>query len=222
MRVIIAGGGRLGMQLATALLAGAQEVTVIDSDRQAADEIASSGPLAVICDDACQPEVLEEAGALRADVLVACTGSDEDNLVISFLAKRYFDVPRVVARINLPDNDWLFDERWGVDVAVSASSTLLALIQEATGGADTIDVAVLRRAGIHVIETTLTPAARAVGRTLSAIAVPPGCLVTTVVRDGHPHVPGGGFALAAGDEIVIVCDHPAEADINAVFQGSNA
>lgn len=218
MRVIIAGAGTLGQEMAMALTAAKNEVTLVDQDDQLVERLKGHMRAQVLHGDACEPTVLEEAGALKADVLVATTDGDEDNLVISLLAKRHFDVPRVVARVNSPENHWLFNDRWGVDVAVSASSTLLSLIQEATGSADTVGLLELGKAGVRLIETTLTEESSAVGKTLSEIKLPAGSIVATVIRSGEPNVPGGSFELEVGDEVLVVSEHATEAEVRTLFQ----
>jgi trk system potassium uptake protein len=217
MRAVIAGAGVLGQEMARVLVAN-NEVTLIDVDDGLVDRLRGHLRAQVLWGDACDPAVLEEAGALRADVLVATTGDDEDNLVISLLAKRQFDVPRVVARNNYPENRWLFDERWGVDVAVSASATLLSLIQEATGSAETVDLLQLGTAGVRMIETTIGESSAAVGKTLADISLPPSTVIATVIRAGAPHVPGGSFSLRAGDEVILVSESATEKQIQGAFQ----
>jgi trk system potassium uptake protein TrkA len=204
--------------MARALCTGGNEVTLVDVDDELVERIKGHLKAQVLHGDSCDPNVLEDAGALKADVLVALTGDDEDNLVISLLAKRQFDVPRVVARINYPENRWLFSERWGVDVAVSASATLLSLIQEATGSAETVDLIHLSTAGVRMIETTLSAASSAVGKSLAEIALPSGTVVAAVIREGRPHVPGGAFQLKAGDEVVVISEEATDKDIQAAFQ----
>jgi trk system potassium uptake protein TrkA len=206
--------------MASALTAARNEVTLIDQDDEVVENVKGKLRAQVLLGDACAPDTLEEAGSLKADILIACTDGDEDNLVISLLAKRQFDVPKVVARVNDPDNRWLFTEGWGVDVAVSASSTLLSLIQEATGTSDTIGLVDLGRAGVRLIETTLTEGSLAAGKSLAEVRLPAGCLVTTVIRDGTAAVPGGDFTLQAGDEILVVSESATEAEIQAAFQRS--
>ena len=218
MRVIITGAGTLGQEMAMALAAAKNEVTLVDQDDELVDRLKGHMKAQVLHGDACEPIVLEEAGALKADVLVATTDGDEDNLVISLLAKRHFDVPRVVARVNYPENHWLFNERWGVDVAVSASSTLMSLIQEATGSVDTVGLLELGKAGVRLIETSLTDDSTAVGKTLSEIKLPPGSIVATVIRDGEPNVPGGSFELRAGDEVLVVSETATAAEVEHLFQ----
>jgi trk system potassium uptake protein TrkA len=222
MRVIITGAGRLGVETATALTAARHEVSLIDIDDELVERLKASLKCQVLWGDACDPNVLEGSGALKADVLVATTGDDEDNLVTSLLAKRHFDIPRIVARVNNPENHWLFDEHWGVDVALSASSTLLSLVVEATGSADTIGLLQLARAGVKLIETTIGAHSDTVGRTLSEITMPTGTMIAAVVRDGEPNVPGGSFQLAPGDEVILVTESATEADIERLFQHSTS
>jgi trk system potassium uptake protein TrkA len=217
MRAVTTGAGVLGQEMARAL-ATSNEVTLVDVDDELVDRLKGHLRAQILWGDACDPSVLEEAGALKADVLVATTGDDEDNLVISLLAKRQFDVPRVVARNNYPENRWLFNERWGVDVAVSASATLLSLIQEATGSTETVDLLQLGTAGVRMIETTISEMSVAVGKTLAQISLPPGTVIATIIRDSEPHVPGGSFHLQAGDEVILVSEAATERDIQIAFQ----
>ena len=218
MRVVIAGAGRLGVETAAALSAARNEVTLIEIDDELAERLKGTLRCQVLRGDACDPNVLEESGALKAEVLIATTGDDEDNLVISLLAKRHFDIPRVVARVNYPENHWLYDEHWGVDVAVSAPSTLLSLVMEATGSTDTIGLLQLARAGVKLIETTIGEHSTTAGRTLAEITMPSGTMIAAVVRDGEPNVPGGSFQLAPGDEVILVTENASETDIERLFQ----
>jgi len=129
MRIIVIGGAGLPEQVAVALHQAGDEVTVIDTDRGREAALAKAG-LHSVRGNAAVPSTLEAAGALLADVLVACTRSDEDNLVVSLLAKRRFDVPRVIARVNDAANEELFDRSWGVDAVVSPSTALISIIKQ--------------------------------------------------------------------------------------------
>lgn len=138
MRVIVAGGGRVGMQVASLLSAAGHEVAVVEADagraahlraRRAGTEVATL--LEVVAGNACVAEVLEAAGALRAGALLACTADDAENLVVSVLAKRHLEVPLVLARCNDEANRWLFDASWGVDGTVSEASALAGLLETA-------------------------------------------------------------------------------------------
>jgi len=218
MKALIAGAGRLGTQIAQVLAAAGDEVTLIDLDDDRIAELEGHIPAHLVAGDACEPTVLEDAGALTADLIVATTGDDEDNLVISLLAKRQFAAPRVVASINDTDNSWLFDHRWGVDVAVPAATPLISLIEEATGAADTVALLRLSKAGVNVIETAITAQSRAAGHALGDITLPAGTVVATVIRGGEPTVPGPRFQLQPGDEILVVSEAATERDIHAAFQ----
>lgn len=132
MHIIVAGGGVVGQRVAQALADAGNSVTIIEADARRGTELAARG-LRVVSGNGCAPDRLEQAGALHADVLVACTGADEDNLIISMMGRRHFDIPRIVATIRDDANRWLFDPSWGVDAAISAASALVTLIDQATG-----------------------------------------------------------------------------------------
>jgi len=218
VNVIVAGAGRLGTQIAQVLAAAHNEVTLIDVDDDRVAELEGRVPVRLIAGDACEPALLEDAGALTADLVVATTGDDEDNLVISLLAKRQFSVSRVAARINDADNAWLFDERWGVDVAVPSATPLISLIEEATGATDTVALLRLSKAGVDVIETAITPLSGAAGRALGEVRLPEGTVVATIVRDGRPTVPDPAIRLRPGDELLLVSHTATEQEIHAAFQ----
>ncbi|MEJ3748934.1 TrkA family potassium uptake protein [Actinomycetes bacterium KLBMP 9797] len=218
MKALIAGAGRLGTQIAAALVASGYEVTVVEQDDGRVAELAARPVGRLVPGDACEPTVLEEAGAHAADLLVATTGDDEDNLVISLLAKRQFGVSRVAARVNDPENSWLFDHRWGVDIAVPAAAPLLSLIEEAGGVTDTVSLLRLGKANVTLFETAITEHSRTVGRRVGDVDLPAGTVVAAVVRDGTPIVPDRDTTLAAGDEVLVVSTGGDERDIHARFQ----
>jgi trk system potassium uptake protein TrkA len=124
----------------------------------------------------------------------------------------------VVARVNDEANAWLFDGSWGVDAAVPAAMPLVSLIEEATGATNTVALLRLSRAGVNVIETSITPASRAVGAPLADVEVPPGTVVAAVVRDGTPVAPAADLLLAAGDEILVVSHAATEVEVHAAFR----
>ncbi|MCX4913122.1 MULTISPECIES: potassium channel family protein [unclassified Streptomyces] len=218
MNVIITGAGRLGTQIAQVLAAAHNDVTLIDADDDRVATLEGRVPVQLIAGDACEPALLEHAGALTADLVIATTGDDEDNLVISLLAKRQFSVPRVVARFNDADNAWLFDGRWGVDVAVPAATPLISLIEEATGATDTVALLRLSKAGVDIIETAITQQSRTAGHALGDVGLPDGTVVATIVRDGQPTVPDPAVRLRPGDEILLVSHSATEQEIHAAFQ----
>jgi trk system potassium uptake protein len=218
MRVVVVGAGRLGQQIANALTVTQNQVTLVESQRTIAERLRGASKARVLHGDAADPTVLEEAGALKADVLVAVSGEDQVNLVVSLLAKRQFDVPRVVARVNDPDNEWLFTDSWGVDVAVSASASILSLIEEATRTVDTVGLLRLGTAGVSLIESTITKESSAAGKALSDLRLPEGTMVAAVLREGQPTVPSGSFTLQIGDELIVISESATETDIRNVFQ----
>ncbi|QNE73378.1 TrkA family potassium uptake protein [Streptomyces finlayi] len=218
MRALIAGAGRLGARIAQVLASAGSEITLVESDTARVAALRERHGARLTVGDACEPTVLERAGARVADVVLATTDNDDDNLVISLLAKRHFAAPRVVALVNDHERAWLFDQRWGVDVAVPASTPLVSLIEEATGASDTVALLRLSKAGVDIIETVITSRSRAVGRSLMDIALPAGTVVATVVREGQPMVPEAALRVRAGDEILLVSHEAEEEEIHAAFQ----
>lgn len=218
MKVLIAGAGRLGTQIAQVLSAARNDVTLVEYDDERVAELGGLPHVRLVRGDACEPGLLESAGALACDLVIAVTGRDEDNLVISLLAKRQFGVGRVAARVNEAENAWLFDQRWGVDAAVPAATPLISLIEEATGATDTVALLRLSKAGVEVIETAITERSRAAGHTLGEVSLPAGTVVATVVRGGQPTVPGPDVRLLPGDELLLVSHEATEQEIHAAFQ----
>ena len=218
MKALVAGAGRLGTQIARVLAAARNDVTLVDVDDDLVAGLEGRLPVRLLAGDACDPAFLEHAGAHTADLVLATTGTDENNLVISLLAKRRFAVPRVMARVNDAENTWLFDRAWGVDTPVPVATPLVSLIEEATGATDTVALLRLSKAGVDVIETAITPQSRAAGRTLAEIALPAGTVVATVVREGRPTIPAPDMRLRPGDEVLIVSHAATEQEIHAAFQ----
>ena len=218
MNVLIAGAGKLGTRVAHVLAASGSDVTLVDADAERLGVLRGQCDARLVVGDAGESAVQERAGAAQADLVVAATGQDEDNLVISFVAKHRFAVPRVVARVNDDENAWLFDQRWGVDIAVPAETPLVSLIEEATGAADTVALLRLSTAGVGIIETAITAQSKAAGRPLGDIELPEGTLVATVVRDGNPTAPSPSMRLQPGDELLLVSHSAGEHEIHAAFQ----
>ena len=218
MNVQIAGAGRLGTQVAQVLAASGNDVTLVDTDEARVDALRGRFGARLVVGDASEAGVQERAGAAHADLVVAATGRDEDNLVVSLLAKRRFAVPRVVARVNDDENSWLFDQRWGVDSAVPAAAPIVSLIEEATGAADTVALLRLSSAGVGIIETAITTGSKAAGRPLGAVDLPEGTLVATIVRNGDPTAPTPQTVLQPGDELLLVSHSAGEEEIHAAFQ----
>ena len=145
MRVAIAGAGNVGLHVANALRRAGHDVLIIEQRQAVVDRATVEAGVEWFVGDSCEVSSLREARLDRCEVLVAATGDDEDNLVTSLLAKQEFAIPRVIARVNHPKNEWMFDERWGVDVAVSTPRMLSALVEEAVTTGDLVELMSLRK-----------------------------------------------------------------------------
>jgi len=165
--------------------------------------------------DACEVRSLHAAGLADADVVVAATGDDEDNLVVSLLAKQEFAVPRVVARVNHPANQWLFNEGWGVDVSVSTPHLLTALVEEAVSVGSLVRL--LQFQDARLVEVTLAETSPAVGKTIAELGVPRDATIVAVIRERHVIVPRGETGIAAGDEVLVLVTPESEDEVRALL-----
>lgn len=215
MHIIVAGGGTVGQRVAQALHAAGNTVVIIEADAERAQQLTAHG-LQVITGSACLPRRMEAAGALHTDVLVACTGLDEENLIISVLARRHFEIPRIVATVRDDANRWLFSTDWGVDAAVSSASALVTLIEEATGSARTIRLANLA-SGLALVETNITSASPVPGKTVAELDLPRGAVVTAIVRAGSTLPAGRARRLRVGDRVLIVTSPDDEQRVHDAF-----
>ena len=216
MYIVVAGAGTVGEQVAVALVGAGNTVAVVDADPGRAADLAGRG-FAVTAGDAGVAETLEAAGGLQADVLVACTGKDDDNLVISLLARRHLEVPRIVARLNDEGHRWLFDETWGVDAAISSAGALVNLIEEATGSARIVRLADLSAAALILVEASVTGASAARGHAAADLPLASGDLVAAVVRQGRPVPAADAQRLRAGDRVLVVTDPGGEERVHRAF-----
>lgn len=169
--------------------------------------------------DACELHTLDAAVLSSCEVVVAATGDDEDNLVISLLSKQEFAVPRVVARVNHPDNEWLFTESWGVDVAVSMPHLLTSLVEEAVSVGDLVRLLRLEQGKVALVEVTLAEGSPAEGKTVGDLSVPPDCTLVAVVRERHVIAPSKDTPLQAGDEVLALAAPEAEQDLMRALTG---
>ena len=203
MFVIIVGGGMTGSQLASQLLGGGHQVKLIEDRPLILERLQQELPNEIIVSgDGSSPKVLESAGIEHAQVLAAVTGEDEDNLVITTLARFEFGVPRVIARVNNPKNAWLFTPDMGVDVALSQSDILAKLIAEEMSLGDMMTLLKLRKGEYSIVEEKVDPRAVVVGKALRDIDLPPQCVFAAVIRKGQLIVPNGNTELAPVDEVI--------------------
>jgi trk system potassium uptake protein len=206
MLVLIAGGGSVGRHMASRLAASNHEIRIIDNDLKVVETRSKQSVFGVtwVFGDACDVGVLDRAGARQADVFASVTGDDEDNLVVSLLAKQEFGVPRVIGRVNNPRNEWLFTEMWGIDISVSTPQLLTSLVEEAVSVGALVRLLSLQRGRANLIEVTLTEHSPAIGKRISETHMPREAAVVAVIRSGHVIVPSPDLVLAAGDETIVL------------------
>ncbi len=203
MRVAIAGAGKVGRAIARELLHSGHEILLIDREAAIAQVGVVEGAH-VLCADACEVSALEEAQLQTCQVVVAATGDDKVNLVVSLLAKTEFGVPRVVARVNHPKNEWLFDEAWGVDVAVSTPKMLSALVEEAVTVGDLVRLFTFRQSNANLVELTLRADSPVVGSRVGDVSWPPDTSLVAILRGGQVIAPSPDDPMESGDELLFV------------------
>ena len=221
MRVLVAGAGVWGSYIADHLVGAGHEVVVVEQDAATARRArASGGGRTVVAGDACEPSVLDRLGLDTVDTVVAATGDDEDNLVVSLLTKRWYAVPRVVARVNNPKNTWLFTDDWGVDTAVSAPAIMTWLLEHAVGVQDVVALLRTERGrGVALVEMTLDEDAAAVGRRPSELGPPAGATVVAVVRGDQVMAGADAGPLEPADEVLALTTLEAEPELRRLLGG---
>lgn len=217
MRVTIAGAGNVGRSIAGELLENGHEVLLIDRDPHAI-RVDSVPRAEWLLADACEISSLEEAGTQHCQVVVAASGDDKVNLVVSLLARTEFGVPRTVARVNHPDNEWLFNDAWGVDVAVSTPRMMCALVEEAVSVGDLVRLMTFRQGNASLVETTLTDESRLVGEKVSTVSWPRDTSLVAILRGGRVLVPSGDDPLEAGDELLFVTTEDIEGELDRLLR----
>lgn len=213
MRVVIAGAGSVGRSIARELLGHGHQVALLDR-QPSAMKVASVADAEWHLADACEPSSLIQAGIEECDVVVAATGDDKANLVVSLLAKTEFAVPRVVARVNNPKNEWMFDEAWGVDVLVSTPRIMTALVEEAVSVGDLVRIFTFHQSGASMFEMTLPEDSPVVGLRVGQVVWPRDTVLAAIIRGDRPIPPSPDDTLEAGDEILLIAsaDSPEELD----------
>jgi trk system potassium uptake protein TrkA len=210
MYIIVIGGGKVGFHLAKELVEANHEVLVIEQDAEKAREIGEELGDIVLEGDGCEATVLEKAGTSRADMLLAVTGDDEDNLVACQVAKQRFNVARTVARINNPKNEEIF-QKLEVDITVSATSAIMAHIEAELPTHQLIQLMKLKKSGLELVEIRIPDDSGAVGLAIKDIALPYQSMICLIVgSDGAPKVPNPESRINAGDEVVAVTMHQSE------------
>jgi trk system potassium uptake protein TrkA len=216
MRVVIAGAGIVGRSIARELLANSHRVLLIDR-APAAMKITSVPDAQWLLADACEIASLEEAELADCDVVVAATGDDKANLVVSLLAKTEYGVPRTVARVNNPKNEWLFDEAWGVDVAVSTPRLMTALVEEAVTVGELVRLFTFQQGQASMAEYTLGEGSPVVDRTVAEVRLPADTVLVAIVRGDRPIPPSPDDVLEAGDHLMFLSVPDAEPELRRML-----
>jgi trk system potassium uptake protein TrkA len=218
MRVAIAGAGNVGRSIAGELIENGHDVMLIEREPKMMRSHLVPDAEWVLA-DACEVSSLEEAGLARCDVVVAATGDDKTNLVLSLLAKTEFAVPRVVARVNRAENEWLFTDQWGVDVSVSKPRLMAALVEEAVSVGDLVRLMTFRQGQANLVEITLAPDAPFVGRAVRDVPLPRDSALVAILRGGRVLVPSPDDPLEAGDELMFLCTAEVEDEVQDIVSG---
>ena len=216
MRVAIAGAGNVGRSIARELIANGHQVLLIERDPHAIKPDSVPGAEWFQA-DACELQTLEDAQLEGCDVAIAATGDDKANLVHSLLAKTEFGVPRTVGRVNHPGNEWMFDEVWGVDVAVSTPRIMSALVEEAVSTGDLVRLLTFNKSATNLSEVRLPQGSPFIGRRLRDLELPRDAALVAIIRDGVPMVPEKDSALEANDEMLFVVSQESEGNLGAMF-----
>ncbi len=216
MRVAIAGAGNVGVSIASELVGYGHEILLIDRDPTSAD-LAIAAKAEIIIGDACEIQVLEQAALQDYNVMIAATGDDKANLVVSLLAKTEYGVPRVVARVNHPKNEWLFDNRWGVDVAVSTPRILSALVEEAVSVGDLVRLFSFEHGNANLVEFTIPDSSSLIGHRVGDVTWPPDTALMAIIRGDRVITPSRDDTLEAADEALFVTTADSEGQLRALL-----
>lgn len=216
MYIIVAGGGKVGHYLARALIEANHEVLVVEKESDRVSYLAEELGDVVTRGDSCEMRTMREIGMERADVVVAVTGDDEDNLVICQMAKDKFSVPRTIARVNNPQNEWLF-KRLGIDTTVSSTKIIFNLIEQQIETNEVIPLAALHKGDIEIVEIDLGPESPVVNKRIPYIGLPESALIISIVRDGQAMLPNIDVEFKEGDSVIALVKSDMEAELRRVF-----
>jgi len=216
VKVAIAGAGAVGRSIARELLENDHEVTLIERDLDHVDVDAIPAAHWLL-GDACEVTVLGSVRLEEFDVVIAATGDDKVNVVVSLLAKTEFAVPRVVARVNDPRNEWLFDENWGVDVAVSTPRMLASLVEEAVSVGDLVRLMEFRKGQANLVEITLPDDTPWGGKPVKRLDLPRDAALVTILRGPRVIVPEPDEPLEGGDELLFVASGEVEDELRELL-----
>jgi trk system potassium uptake protein TrkA len=217
MYVVVAGGGKVGANVARSLLRLGNEVTLIEQRRDRFERLEDEFEHQVQRGDATELYVLERAGITRPpDIVLALTGDDEDNMVIAQIAKEKYSVPKVIARVNDPRNQAHFD-LLGISPTICATSGIMALVEHEVPEHDLIHLLELRQENLEIVEVTINRGAACEGKRIRAVKLPEGARLISVVRDGKAEVPDSETQLEAGDQVLAILEPGKEDELRRVL-----
>jgi len=220
MLAVIVGGGRGGSYLARDLQGQGYQVKVVDRRPDVVAKLRQEIDGEVLCGDGCSPQILEQVGAAQAKLVVAMLHADEDNLVVCRLAKHQFKVARVIARVNNPQNEWLYTKAWGVDVAISQVHLTAKVIEEEIGLGELVTLLKLNRGEAALVEMRLPEGSPALGKAIRELQLPADTVIVSIIRDGKLVIPRGDTSLQVGDEVLAVSTVKAEPALKDSLVGS--
>lgn len=218
MFVLIAGAGRTGAQLAKMLILQGYQVHLIDQRKEILARVHKELPTEIIFEgDPVDPNVLEAAGIQKAQVLAACTTSDETNLALCYFVRERYETKRTIARVNNPRNAWLFDKKFHVDVALNQADILARLIEEEMSMGDMMTLMKLRRGNYSLVEEKIPKGAEAIGIAIKELKLPDHCVIAAIIRHGEVMIPRGITTLNADDEVLAVTNSKGAEQLAKLF-----
>ncbi|HEY3280751.1 MAG TPA: TrkA family potassium uptake protein [Armatimonadota bacterium] len=221
MYVMVVGGGKVGYYLTKTLLSENHEVLLVEVRSARYNTLREELGDVVMHGDGCEIQTMEEAGARRADVVVAITGHDEDNLVICQMARKHFTVPRILTRINNPKNKDIYN-RLGVESVISSTEIIYHMIEQQIPSASLIPLAALRNGDIEIIEVDLNSRSAVVGRAIRSLEMPKNALIISVIRGDRVEIPQAETVLQNGDTVIAIVHRDEEEQVQALFRDLGA
>ncbi len=218
MHIVIVGAGKVGYFLARRLSLNKHTLSIVENDKEVCEEAAKELDILVVNGDGCDPQILEQAGVLRADVVAAVTGDDEDNLIICQLAKEIFKVNRAVGRVNNPDNEHTFTEL-GVDVPVDSTKIIAKIIEEEVSFSDFVNLMSFKRGKLAIVRLDLPDDSPVINKAVSDIRLPQDAVLVSIVRGEEVILPKGNTILKAGDDIIALTLIGNEPQLLTLFVG---
>lgn len=219
MYLIVVGGGKVGFYLTQTLLSEGHELLLIEKNPRKCEIYEERFGSIVMNGDGAEASTLEAAGAARADVIIAVTGDDEDNLIICQVARQKFNVPRAISRVNNPKNEDIF-KRLGITVTVSQTNVILHMIEQQIPEQNVLHLMTLRHAEIEIVNVRVSKTSPIVGRSLAEITLPRDCVFSAITRGRDVIVPTGQTVLKGGDEVIAVTHRDSEQALREMLVGN--